>query len=40
MFKMNCQKNTNHNITHEKRMIKNKPDKNWEKNWNNVLFGM
>ena len=31
-------KNTVHNIRHEKRTIKNKTDKNWERNWNNVLF--
>ena len=31
MFKMDCQKNTTHNIRHEKRAIKNKIDKNWEK---------
>ena len=31
MFKMDCQKNTTHNIRHEKRAIKNKTNKNWEK---------
>ena len=31
MFKMDCQKNTTHNIRHEKRAIKNKTDKKWEK---------
>ena len=31
MFKMDCQKNTTHNIRHEKRAIKNKTHKNWEK---------
>ena len=36
MFKMDCQKNTAHNLRYEKRQIKNKTDKNWEKNWNNV----
>ena len=30
MFKMDCQKNTTHNIRHEKRAIKNKTDKNWK----------
>ena len=31
MFKMDCQKHTTHNIRHEKRAIKNKTNKNWEK---------
>ena len=31
MFKIDCQKNTADNIRHEKRTIKNKTDKNWEK---------
>ena len=31
MFKMDCQKNTIHNIRHEKHTIENKTDKNWEK---------
>ena len=31
-------KNTIHNIIHEKRTIKNKTDKNWERIWNNKLF--
>ena len=35
---MGCQKNTTHNIRLEKRTIKNKTDKNWEKSWNKVLF--
>ena len=38
MFEMGCQKNTTHNINHEKRTIKNKTDKNWENNWNNLLW--
>ena len=32
MFNMDSQKNTTHNIRHEKRAIKNKTDKNWKKN--------
>ena len=32
MFKIDCQKNTTHNIRHEKHVIKNKTDKNWGKN--------
>ena len=28
MFKMDCQKNTTHNIRYEKRAIKNKTEKN------------
>ena len=31
MFKMHCQKNTTHNIRHEKHAIKNKTDKNQKK---------
>ena len=31
MFKMDCQKNTTHNIRHGKCAIKSKTDKNWEK---------
>ena len=31
VFKMDCQKNTTHNIRHEKHTIKNKIDKNWKK---------
>ena len=31
MFEMDCQKNTTHNIRHEKCTIKNKTNKNWEK---------
>ena len=31
MFKWTFKKNTTHNIRHEKRAIKNKTDKNWEK---------
>ena len=38
MFKMDCQKNTTHNIRYEKRAIKNKTEKKWKRNWNNVLF--
>ena len=34
MLKMDCQKDTTHNIRHKKHAIKNKTDKNWEKNWN------
>ena len=26
------------NIKHKKHSIKNKTNKNWERNWNNVLF--
>ena len=37
MFKTGCQKNT-HGLRHEKHTIKNKTDKKWEKNQNNVLF--
>ena len=29
---MDCQKNTTHNIRHEKHAIKNKTDKDWERN--------
>ena len=29
---MDCQKNTANNIRHEKQSIKNKTDKDWEKN--------
>ena len=32
MFKIDCQKDTTHNIRLEKRAIKNKTDKNWENN--------
>ena len=39
MLKMGCQKYTTLNIRYEKRAIKNKNDKNWEKNWNNVFLG-
>ena len=38
IFFLDCQKNTAHNIRHEKRAIKNKTDKNWKRTWNNVLF--
>ena len=31
-------KKTANNIRYEKHSIKNKTDKNWERNWNNVLF--
>ena len=31
MFKTYCQKNTTHNVRHEKGAIENKTDKNWEK---------
>ena len=31
MFKMDCQKNTTHDIRHEKHAIKNKTVKNWGK---------
>ena len=33
-LKMDFQRNATHNIRHEKRAT----DKNWEKNWNNVLL--
>ena len=35
---MDSQKNTANNITHEKHTTRNKTDKNWERNWNNVLL--
>ena len=38
---MDCQKNTIHNIRHEKRTIKNKTDKNWEKKLEQrIVFGV
>ena len=39
MFKTDCQKNTTHNIRFEKRVIKNKTDKNWEKNETTYCLG-
>ena len=30
MFKMDCQKNTTHNLRRDKRAIKIKTDKNWK----------
>ena len=39
MFKMHCQKHTTHNIRHEKRVIKNKTNKNWEKIEATYYFG-
>ena len=35
---MDCQKNTTHNMRHQKHTIKNKNQKNWKRNRNNVLF--
>ena len=39
MFKVSHWKNTASNIKHEKRATKNKTDKKWERNWNNVFLG-
>ena len=36
---MDCQKNTSHNIGQKKHTIKNKTDKNWERNWNKYCLG-
>ena len=38
MIKMDCLRNTTHDVRHEKHAIKHKTDKNWGKNWNNVFF--
>ena len=40
ILKKVLQKNTTHNIRHEKHTIRNKTNNNWKKTWNNVLFGM
>ena len=34
---MDCQKNTAHNIRHEKRVIKNKNNKNWGKKLEHLI---
>ena len=38
MFKMGRKNNTANNTRHEKYSIKNKTDKNWERNWNNEII--
>ena len=40
ILKKVLQKNTTHNIRHEKHTIRNKTNNNWKRTWNNVLFGM